>query len=285
MLYDNSDSTADCLAPSGGSSPFSGTQTPLFQQPGTRFEMGLHGALGTCEEILETLTAAVLNPDRAAGRHAVEQLLAAGMPPGELMTIWIPTVARAFGEGWANDSRTFSDVSIGVARLQGWLRDLEEDQAETDFAFRDAPEILLIIPKGSQHTLGAMIATSMFRRLGALVRMSMGEEPRSVGQVVRRGNFELVAISAAGSECLDFLASLVNSIRTGIAPAPAVVLGGEILNVNPDAAALIGADHATSDPKEALTLCGLTLRSSDDPRFPKRTHSARGRPESVPIAP
>jgi methanogenic corrinoid protein MtbC1 len=232
-------------------------------------------------QVLAMIATAVLSPDRAEGERQLRALLAAGIDRQRLVDEWIPAVARRFGDAWAQSGHSFVEVSIAVARLQGWLREIEAPRPEAPFCL-DAPEVLLVVAEGAHHTLGAMVAMSRFRRLGALVRLSLGQDARTVGQIVRAQNVDMVALSAAGNEDLEFLTTLIHSIRSGVGPAPYVVLGGEILNQHPDAPALIGADFATSDPEEALKLCGLTTSASAGPSPKAGRVAARGQPERVP---
>ena len=236
---------------------------------------------GTDADILAALATAVLCPDRAEGERQLRAVLDSGVERCALIERYIPAAARRFGEAWADSGHSFAEVTIAVARLQGWLRELDDGGRDDPFRF-DAPEVLLVVAEGSQHTLGAMVAMSWFRRCGALVRLSLGQDARSIGQIVRSHHFDMVAISAAGNEDLDFLAGVINSIRSGIGPAPRIVLGGEILNQMADAVALVGADHGTSDPEEALSLCGLTTSASAGSPVGSPGQNARGRPERVP---
>ena len=248
--------------------------------PGTGTGTGI-SVQGREAQVLAMIATAVLSPDRAEGERQLRALLADGIDRQRLVDEWIPTVARRFGDAWAQSGHSFVEVSIAVARLQGWLREIEAPRTEAPFRL-DAPEVLLVVAEGAHHTLGAMVAMSRFRRLGALVRLSLGQDARSVGQLVRAQHVDMVALSAAGNEDLEFLTTLIHSIRSGVGPAPHVVLGGEILNQHPDAPAIIGADFATSDPEEALKLCGLTTSASAGPSPKAVRAAARGQPERVP---
>lgn len=238
-------------------------------------------AQGRAADVLAAVATAVLCPDRTEGERQLCALVESGIAPTDLIDVHIPAAARHFGDAWMASGHSFSEVTIAVARLQQWLRDLDGRRCETPFRF-DAPEILLVVAEGSQHTLGAMVAMSRFRRLGALVRLSLGQDARAVGQIARTHHFDMIALSAAGNEDLDFLGSVITSIRSGVGPAPRIVLGGEILNQHSDASALVGADFLTSDPEEALSLCGLTI-SADAGLLPTtRIADARGQPARVP---
>jgi methylmalonyl-CoA mutase cobalamin-binding subunit len=201
---------------------------------------------------------AVLCPDRDSAEADLGAVMAAGPSPQDLIDRYIPEAARRFGADWASDRRSFAEVTIGVSRLQGWLRALDPARAGGGPPDFDAPEILLVVPAGNQHTLGGMVAMSQFRRLGAMVRLALCPEPAEVGRMVRAHRYGMVAISASGCEPLESLRELTNMIRKWGPPVAPVVIGGPILDAAPQIGARIGADHATSDPREALDICGLT---------------------------
>lgn len=269
MLNDGRDSAID--------------QTDLQDRPGQRARASeAHDASGEApaskrqahpchpeldEALLESIAHAVLSPDRAQGARELDALLASGVARCTIIDAFIPAVARHFGEAWLDSGHSFAEVTIAVSRLQAWLRELDREIVDDPFRF-DAPELLVVVPEGCHHTLGAMVAMSRFRRLGALVRLSLGKDAREIGALVRGHHVDMVALSAAGHEDLEFLANIINCIRSGVGSPPPIVLGGPILDQIPDAAALIGADHATTDPEEALSLCGLTISESAGPSGP-----------------
>ena len=214
------------------------------------------------EDALSLLAAAMLSHDAASVETHLNAFCAYGLSREEIIDRYIPAVARQYGVGWCEDQVSFAEVTIGTARLQGWLRELEP-RSFADQIPLFAPEVLLVVPAGAFHTLGAMVAASQFRRLGVLVRLSMGEDANYVGRLVRAQKFDMVAISVSGAEKVEMLRHLVNKIRTGVAPVPPVVIGGPILETEPEIKVLTGADHATGDPEEALRLCGLSTPRTD----------------------
>lgn len=274
MLNDTRDPSQDSLASGTELSNGTTTRRPAPISDGLAVD-------GRQADILAALCTAVLCPDRKDGERQLAAIVDAGADPSELIDVQIPEAARIFGTAWCRGGHSFAEVTIAVARLQGWLRDLDK-HADTRDPFRlDAPEVLLVVPEGSHHTLGAMVVMSRLRRLGALVRLSLGQDARALGRVVRAGHYDMIALSAAGNEGLDFLAKLINSMRSGLGPAPRVVLGGEILNQYRDAPALVGADFGTSDPEEALSLCGLIPSADAGTAAHKPARSMRGSPARV----
>lgn len=284
MLRDDRESREAALfdtapAPSGRVSPKPGTSRAHATRQTPRAE---DAQMDAHTRVLALIADAVLTADRAEGERQLRDLLDGGVDRDRLIDEIIPEVARGFGEAWCLSGHSFAEVTIAVARLQGWLRELEPGTPEADPFRLDAPEVLLVVPEGCQHTLGAMVALSKFRRLGALVRLSLGQDARSIGMKVRAQHFDMIALSAAGNEDLEFLADVINSTRSGVGHAPRVVLGGAILSFRPDAHVLVGADFGTSDPEEALTLCGLSISDDGDRRSGHRPTGSRRLPAREP---
>lgn len=239
-------------------------------------EYGLDASI--LSEIVDAATCA--DPSEAMPR--LMRLASGRVDVETLIDCYIPAVARHFGERWHDDGMSFAHVTMAVARLQGWLRDLT--RSEDPFRYGDAngPEVLVVVPKGTQHTLGGLVALTQFRRHGAAAQLSMGEDAERIGARVRQQRFDLVALSASASDKLEILRSVVNNIRTGVAPAPWVVIGGSILNDVADVCDRVAADLATSDPREALALCDPRRSNrADRVSAAENTRPSAGRPVQV----
>ena len=218
---------------------------------------GLHGTVGAGDPT-SRLRASIIHPNRAIFEQLVKELLDEGVSGADIIDIHIPAVARWLGAEWCTDCISFAEVSIGCARLQGLIRELDARNRPAA-APVTAPSVLLVIPADAYHTLGAMVALSKFRRLGVSVRLLIIRETAELVETVRECKFDMIAISASGAERLEMLRMLVKNARTAATPPPPVVIGGSVLELEPNIALLIGADHASADPEEALRLCGLKI--------------------------
>ncbi|MEL6522065.1 MAG: cobalamin B12-binding domain-containing protein [Pseudomonadota bacterium] len=189
--------------------------------------------------------------------------------PGRLIDTFIPHVARILGERWCSDHMSFAEVTIGSARLQSWVRDLDRsfDPSRGDYDI-DSPTCLLVIPPDVFHTLGAIVALSQFRRAGASVRLLICQSADDLRETAANGTYDMIAISAPAGTPLDLLRQMINKVRKIPNCRPSIVIGGGLLECEPDIEILVGADFAARDPKEALELCGLKTYSSE-PRSSK----------------
>lgn len=215
------------------------------------------------DAIFRLLKDAMLMPDLQRADDTLESIREGLGSVEPLIDFYIPAVAREFGERWCADSLSFAEVTIGTARLQSWVRDLDRSCQRRDVDDLDNPAVLMVIPKDMYHTLGGMVVVSQFRRLGVSVSLELGPSPDQLAQRVRNGGYDMVAFSASSCESLEMLRLLVNKVREGGHPAPPVVVGGSLVDAEPDAKILTGADFATSSAREALQLCGLKMLKTE----------------------
>ncbi|WP_186827154.1 cobalamin B12-binding domain-containing protein [Shimia ponticola] len=212
------------------------------------------------DDLFEGLVAAVQAFDPIHRDAILERFDAAGVQPQDIIDVYIPAAARHFGDSWCEDSLSFADVTIGVARLQGLTRDLRA--AQTDKL--DVPAILLVVPAEAYHTLGATVVADQLRRHGVVVKLAMGYSEKDLRELLKTHDFDAVLISAAACERLETIRNLVKTVKTAAHSSPPVVLGGTVLDQETDIRSLTGADHIANNAEEALRICGLTIQTPDD---------------------
>lgn len=216
-------------------------------------------------DVLAKLRTAALDPDRGACCWAVKDAMAHGILREDIADYYIPELARQMGEQWCSDEMGFVDVTIGVSRLQMMLRELGSAWIADHLREASSPAILLIVPEGAHHTLGAMVLAGQLRRKGFSVCLVLGQHLHDIAAKMQQTGFEAVFISSSQSEKLASLRRIVDVAKCSILKPPPVVIGGAILDVQTteDVKAQTGADHATKRLDEALRLCGLKVNTQD----------------------
>lgn len=212
------------------------------------------------ERIQEMCEAFVAQDERR--RYAVlSKLIAAGISSEEIVERYVPMAAMRLGEGWVDGSRSFSEVSIGAARLQETVRAMGDRRSNVTAILPLGQRILLAIPEHEDHTLGAFIAAGQFRRYGLWVHMAIGQNDEEIAAVVASHAFAMIGVSGAGRKSLEAIKRLVDKLRGTMDEATApIVIGGNVCNLGLDICSCTGADLATTNPRQAMDFCGLSCK-------------------------
>ncbi len=196
-------------------------------------------------------------PSRLTG--LAHEMRAARVPIEAIIDAAIPEAARLLGQYWVEDRIGFSSTSIGTARLQGLLRDLmRTGTAPLIAGLSEAqPAVLVVVPEGEQHTLGALVASAQLMRAGFDTVLSLCESPARLRMRLKADRFAAVCLSISRVETLASAGNLVEIIRQGSNHPVKVMVGGAAIG-NTESVEC-GADAVTNDLSEALRLCGLKI--------------------------
>jgi methanogenic corrinoid protein MtbC1 len=174
-----------------------------------------------------------------------------------LADVYIPIAARRMGQAWHDDRMSWMEVSMGVSRLQSLLREIGVAWAADQAGDTGHGTVLLIIPDREQHTLGPMVAMGQMRRYGVSVCLRIAPGFDELRSLVETRNFDGVMISVAVAEKLETVAKMVRFLKSTIKTPLPVVVGGAVMTMRDDAAAVTGADLASNDIGVALEAIGL----------------------------
>ncbi|WP_291836886.1 cobalamin-dependent protein [Limimaricola sp.] len=219
-------------------------------------------------DLLDLLEKTILARGAADFSAFLAACAAQGIDNNRIVDHFIPAAARTAGVQWCEDGLSFVDVTVAVARLQGLLHRLSPgDDSPFDIC---ASAVLLVAPEGTDHTLGAEVLAEQLRRHGIYVRRVLQATPDIVVHELRRDPLDAVFVSAGQGAPLEKIRRLVQAARTVGPNGPCVVIGGGVLEDNPDITELTGADIATSDMAAALKACGIAIPAKDRPRAAAR---------------
>jgi methanogenic corrinoid protein MtbC1 len=213
------------------------------------------------------LTRLVLAHGAEVARAFVAALRAQGAAVESIYLDLLAPAARRLGKMWEDDLCDFSEVTIGLYRLQQAAHALREVGPEEDAAAPGARRVLLIAVPGEHHTFGLSLVAEFFRRAG----WSVCSEPLSTGQelldLVRRESFSIVGLSVSRETRMNGLASIILGIRRmSCNRAVGVMVGGRVFSDRPELVAQVGADATAADARQAVaqaqTLLDLLARAS-----------------------
>ncbi len=214
------------------------------------------------EVAIERIFVAATGSDPLRCGAVARDLLAEGVAPDRICDVIIPEVARRMGDGWTDDTMSFSAVTIGTSRLQYLLREIghfDQDRRRADDGSAGDAALLLLGSRASDHTLGIMVLASQLRRRGYTVQVSMGADDAEVIEAIRATCFDAIFMSATVDENVLHLTRTVAAMRRDFVDLPPLVLGGIAVDRGGiDIRAVTGVDLVTSDLDAALQHCGLT---------------------------
>ena len=161
--------------------------------------------------------------------------------------------ARRLGEMWEDDTCDFTDVTIGLWRLQNAMRELSPSFLRSANARTNGPRVLLVPLPGEDHTFGLSMVYEFFRRAGWNAWSGPVESSADLRGLVRREWVEVIGFSLACDEKLDAVRAEIRSVRrASMNPGLAVLVGGPGFTTNPRLAAEVGADGTATDGRQAV---------------------------------
>lgn len=211
------------------------------------------GSDGPDARTVAEFTRMVVEQDGEVAAAYVEVLRAQGTPLETLYLKLITPCARRLGELWEADLCDFTEVTVGLWRLQQVLRGLSPAFREEHQAAPTGKRILLVPAPGEQHVLGLIIVGDYFRRGGWDV---WGEPPATSDDlpgVVRNESFDVVGLSVGCEVRVDVLAEEIRAIRKASRNHGLVVMvGGPLFVKYPELVAAVGADATARDGRDAV---------------------------------
>ncbi|MBV9076889.1 MAG: cobalamin B12-binding domain-containing protein [Methylobacteriaceae bacterium] len=193
-----------------------------------------------------------IGPDPDAATAKVFALLGRGCAIETVLLEALGGAARLLGDMWREDLCSFTDVTIGMCRLQAVLREFGV-LLDPPLNMPVAGRMLLAVVPGEQHSFGLSVLDSIFRKAGWAV--STAESAAELRQLVRTETFDLVGLSLSCDVLFERTAPLIRALRRESRnPSLLVMVGGRYFQDNPDRVAAVGADWAADDADDALRL-------------------------------
>ncbi len=216
-------------------------------------------------EHVDTLIRAVMAEDTATALQLVRTLAASGISLEALYLELLSPAARRAGELWEADQCSFTDVTIGLWRLQEVMHELGMANAIPPRAAEPPHRVLLRQTPGEQHSFGLNMVAEFFRRAGWQVHDESTEAGTDPVANVRSRWFDVVGLSLSGERHLDVLARTIHAIRKASRNrGVGVMVGGPLFTEHPDWVARVGADTTAGDGRQAVlqahTMIGLLAR-------------------------
>ena len=244
-----------------------------------RLKQALDGVAGappqmmpTYEQVGELARLSVSREDSASLQY-VEGLIQAGMSLETVYENLLVAAARRLGEFWNEDACDFSDVTVGMIRLQKIQRTLSRDMRQSKNASaatkvsKLALRRALIVPMpGEQHTIGATIVQDFFARAGWQVVAALPATDNELVQAVRHENYDMVGLTLSRDDKLQELAACIALVRCASRNKNVVIaVGGPPFVADPLRSDAVGADATGSTGAEAVAAVDAALSRALEP--------------------
>lgn len=211
------------------------------------------------QEDVQAFARLVLAPDENLAQACVEAMRTSGISVETIYTDLLAPVARHLGVLWEEDLCDFTEVTVGLGRLQQVLRELSPAFGQTSTG-TSGNRVLLLPGPGEQHTFGLIMVSEFFRRAGWDVGGGAWEAGADPVVMVQREWFDVVGFSLANVAQLDELAACIKNVRAAaLNKSMCVIVGGPLFLANPEYVAHVNADAASTDGSQAPELAARLL--------------------------
>lgn len=199
-------------------------------------------------EDIEYFAQMILSQNEVLALACMEAVRSRGASVESLYLDLLAPAARYLGKLWEDDLCDFTEVTIGLGRLQQMLHGLKADLDKTRAPAPNGLSILLLPTPGEQHTFGLSMVAEFFRREGWDVAGGPYESPSDPANMVRKQRFDVVGFSLATERHISQLADCILSIRkSSLNKRLCIMVGGPVFAMYPEYAAKVHADLVASD--------------------------------------
>ena len=208
----------------------------------------------TAEDV-EQFAKLVLAHDEDVAFATINTLRARDVSVEKIYLDLLAPTARYLGELWEDDLCSFTDVTVGLGRLQRVLRELSPALGRSVEHPVQGRRVLLLPSPGEQHTFGLVMVAEFFRRAGWDVTGGAWAAGADASAMVNAEWFDVIGFSLGAEVHLPQLKASIAAVRHAACNRDiAVLVGGPLFGAHPEYVAQVGADGMTIDGREAPSL-------------------------------
>ncbi|MEM6665318.1 MAG: cobalamin B12-binding domain-containing protein [Pseudomonadota bacterium] len=217
------------------------------------------GALSTAHHVSE-LARLVVEHDDTVLHSYVQTIQLEGVTMDNLFREVLPETARRLGDQWCDDTLSFADVTLGLSRLQRFVRDHQMARIRSTRLGEPVGRVLLAPFPGEQHTFGLQLVGKVFGEAGWDVRAGPFASQGEIEALLANSWFAVAGFSTSctmpGEKTRDMIARFRAFSRN---PNMLVLIGGHIFAGEGMDVDLHGADATAPDGEAAVRLANRHL--------------------------
>ena len=205
------------------------------------------------ESDLQQMYSAVTLKSVQEAEVIVRNLLDFGRSIELILDSYFPTVAERLGAEWVSDDLTFSEVTLALANLQLLSSKLDPlSLSSHDPIKKRGGNILIVVPKGEDHTFGAISVARKLRAIGAHTILAMNYQEYELENLLMKKTFDLIGISSGNNFMTGEINKLSTFFKTRNGKTTPVVLGGNLVHTYKKTNESLKVDLISDNPEYAL---------------------------------
>lgn len=214
----------------------------------------------SAQEVAAFANLCVQDSARAAN-HYVDQLVREGFAIQEVFLRLLANTARHLGWMWEQDDADFSQVTLGLMRLQQITHRLGYEYQSGPQTAGNVRRMMMGSAPGSQHLLGLSMVSEFFRKDDWQVVVEIADTQAGLLRTVRNEWFDLVGLSVGLSEQIPLLPKLIVQLKAASRnPDVPVILGGAAFINTALRPQDLGADGISTDAAHAVELGAFLIQ-------------------------
>lgn len=202
---------------------------------------------------VETFTLMSLHEEAHVLLSFVDDCLANGNSVETVFVELLAPAARRLGEYWNADSEDFVGVTMGLWRIQEVLREMTLRMPPPARPGNGQRSALFSPMPGEQHSFGTLMVAECFQRAGWDTDVLIEPTRSELTGKFAKQHYDLIGLTVSNDCSTSALNSLVTTIKAVSSnPHIKVLLGGRVINEQPDLVTKCGADATAHDALSAV---------------------------------
>jgi methanogenic corrinoid protein MtbC1 len=218
------------------------------------------GPAEAATDAVDAFTRLALSSDARVLTAHVERLVAGGLPLERVYVDLLAPAARQLGEEWVDDVTSFTDVTIGLSRLQQVVRGLAASSPAGGDG-RETRAACFVTAPGEQHAFGLFLVQDRFHRAGWRTWLDTAATREDAAEAVACDWFDVLGLSATSDvRADDVAATIALARRRSLNPELFVMVGGRVFSGDAALVRAVGADATAETADDALSLADKAVR-------------------------
>lgn len=207
---------------------------------------------GARQFVLDHLLRAITRSKEFDPVTMLEELRGHRLSVDAVIDTYVPAAAVMLGDLWQEDDLDFATVTVGSMRLQSLLSIASFETLDFVRPIENSPNLLVVLPLGEQHSLGAFVVAAQLRRLGARVDMSFCEKEDDLMARVLCDAPDMILFSASSHATLEYISQIVLNLSKMSSDRPLLSVGGSLAHLEKVAKDITGVDLVTKNARDIM---------------------------------